>query len=184
MPKNKEPSPLGLVDFSAMDPEDLAEVCEDSLKLARKNKDKVDALQSDNLALQAEYSSINGTEITASIVGGGLTGAVMGDRQRRVDTGEIDEDSIKLGGMLDYDLAMGVGAAVGSYVAKKSGVRKERMAPGSGQDALKMARMLKGFAYGAASGAAYRLGYSATVTPPEEEEADDEETDEDDQAAV
>lgn len=183
-PNNKASSAVPLADLSTMNQSELTEVAEASLERNLKQKNKIDELLDERQAL-AVGDPFPLDEFAASIGGGVVSGLVMGSIQHEIDAGTegYDDDSLKLGGLVDYDLALGVGAAIGSYVVHKSGARKERQAPGAGKDSLKFARILRGVATGAASGAAYRLAYSAAVASDED---DDEETESngDDQAAV
>ena len=169
---------LALGDLGTMSHEELTEVAEASLEKNIAQQNKIDRLIEESFGEAFPLE-----EMAASVAGATSAGLVMGDIQRRIDAGEegYTEESLKLGKMVDYDLAMSVTAAIGSVIAHKSGATKERRAPGTGRGTLRFAKILRGFATGAASGAAYRLAYTAAVEPDEQQPDTDEE---DDQAAV
>lgn len=184
MAKN-ETNALALAELGSMDHEELTEVAGASLEKNLSQKSKIDELVEEHYALTVG-DAFPLDEMAGTAAGAASAGLVMGDLQRRIDAGEegFDEDSNKLLKVLDYDLAMGVTAAVGSYVAHRAGARKERAAPGSGKDTLAIGRMLRGFASGAASGALYRLAYKAAVTADDPEDEEETAEEESDQAAV
>ena len=183
MPQSNETS-LALADLSTMSPDELAEVAEASLAQNQKQKSKIDELLGERTELAVEAVSIDWAELAGAIGGGATAGMVMGNIQYEIDAGTegYDEESLKLLGFVDKDIAMALGATVGHYMAKKAGARAERRQPGSGQSSLKMARVLRGTAMGVASGAAYRMGYAFAAEPDDDETTETD--DEGDQAAV